>query len=181
VDLKLVTPYALGLLVAWAIYRRARRNIGRQAVSVRRLQFRIGVFAVIGALVLAGSIASVALIGALLGGTAGGAVLGYVALQHTKFEATPQGRYYTPHTYIGLLVTALFVSRVAFRFLTGYSGDHAFASYQRSPLTVAMFGVLIGYYVIFNIGVLSRSRRMELPAVAAPTPAAADQTTSDTR
>jgi uncharacterized transporter YbjL len=175
VDLNLVTPYALSLVVAWAIYRRVRRNIGRQAVNVRRLQVRIGVFAVIGALALSASVTSVALFGAWIGGAAGGAVLGYFALQHTKFEATPQGRYYTPHTYIGLFVTALFLSRIVFRFVTGYSGGNAFAAYQKSPLTLAIFGVLIAYYLVFTIGVLRRSQKLEPPAAAA-LPA-----TSDTR
>jgi hypothetical protein len=146
------------------MYRRVRRNIGRQPVSARRLHIRIGIFILIGALVLFFSLNDVKSLGALLGGLFGGAVLAYFGLQHTKFEATPQGRFYTPRTYIGLLVSALFVGRVAFRFMS-LPNPNSFSAYQKSPLTLAMLGALIGYYVVFNIGVL---RRSQSPASATP-------------
>ncbi len=174
-DLKVITLFLLSIVVVWTIYRRARRDFGRQPVNARRLQVRIGVFAVPGALVLFGSVADMALLGALIGGIACGATLAYFGLQHAKFEVTAQGRFYTPHTYIGLFVTALFVSRVAFRFLTVYlnpytasqSNQSPFDAYPKSPLTLAIFGVLIGYYVLFNIGVLRKSRDLVLSATDA--------------
>ena len=49
-DQKLILPILMGALVLFAIYRRVRRNIGRQAVSVKRMQFRVGILCVIGAL-----------------------------------------------------------------------------------------------------------------------------------
>jgi hypothetical protein len=176
-DPKLITPYLLGLVVAWAIYRRVRRNFGRQIVNARRLQARVAIFSVIGALVLLASVVNIALLGALIAGAACGGALGYFGLRHTRFEVTALGRFYTPHTYIGLFVTALFVSRMAFRFLTvnlntyaaGQGSRNPFELYQRSPLTLAIFGVLIGYYVVFNIGVLRKSRDLVLPAKQAPT------------
>jgi hypothetical protein len=169
-DLKVITPFLLSILVVWAVYRRVRRNFGRQPVNVRRLQFRVALLAVIAVLVLSSSVRDMALVGALIGGAAGGAALGYLGLRHTKFEITAQGRFYTPHTYIGLFVTALFLSRMAFRLLAVYLAPHAstqasqnpFDAYQRSALTWAIFGVLIGYYILFNIGVLRRSRDLVL-------------------
>jgi hypothetical protein len=165
-DPKLITPLLLSLFVAWAVYRRVRRNFGRQPVNARRLQFRIGVLSVVATLVLFSSVHDMALLGALLGGIACGAALGYFGLRHTKFEATAQGRFYTPHTYIGLFVTALFLSRIIFRFLAVYMGPHAaaqssqnpFNAYPKSPLTWAILGVLIGYYVLFYSGILRTSR-----------------------
>jgi len=79
---------------------------------------------------------------------------------------TPQGSFYTPHTYIGLFVTALFIARILFRVLSLNTGSHPLAqsdpnpfnAYQRSPLTLAIFGVLVGYYVFFTIGVLKNSK-----------------------
>jgi hypothetical protein len=156
-------------IVGWGIYRRVRRSFGRQAVQVGRLRFRVGILATVGTLVLSASAANGRLLAALLGGVACGAVLGSVGLRHTKFEATQQGRFYTPHTYIGLFVTALFVARILFRFLTLYAHGPApapnanpFGQMQWTPATLAIFGLLIGYYVLFNLGVLRRSRELSL-------------------
>ncbi len=38
---------------------------------------------------------------ALIGGLVCGTVLAYVGLRHTRFELTPEGRFYTPHTSSG--------------------------------------------------------------------------------
>src|SRR5689334_20773065 len=44
-----------------------------------------------------------------------------ILMQHTKFEATAEGNFYTPHTYIGLAVSALLLGRVAYWFLAVYA------------------------------------------------------------
>lgn len=172
-DQTLVTSVLLGALLVWAIFRRVRRNFGRQALKVGRMQVRIVILALIGALVLLACARNMELLGALACGAFCGVALGYLGLQHTKFESTPQGNYYTPHTYIGLFVTALFVGRVVFRLLTvqhlnpaalAQSNQSPFDAYQKSPLTVAMFGLLIGYYAFFNIGVLRKGRELAIPA-----------------
>ncbi len=165
-DLRLLTPVLLGAVLLWAVYRRVRRNFGRQAVNGARLQWRVALLAVISALILFGSARSPALLGALVAGVAAGAALGLVGLRHTQFEATPQGRFYTPHTYLGVAVTALFLGRLLYRVLALYldtqtalqPNQDPLAAYQKSPLTLAIFGVLIGYYLVFNVGVLRKSR-----------------------
>lgn len=162
----------IAAFIGWAIYRRARRSFGRQPVSVVRLRLRIGLLAVVGTLILVTSAARMDLLAPMLGGIVCGAVLAMVGLRHTRFEATPEGRFYTPHTYIGLFVSALFIGRILFRFLTLYghpqsltqASPNPFDQYQRSPLTLAIFGVLVGYYILFNLGVLRKSREIALPA-----------------
>ena len=42
-----------------------------------------------------------------------------------------------------------------------------FAAYQKSPLTLAIFGVLVGYYVSYYAGILQRNK--SLPAESEPT------------
>jgi hypothetical protein len=178
VNQHLLTPILLSALVCWAIYRRVRRSFGRQPVRVGRMQLRVALLSVIGALVLVTSARDRELLAALIGGVAGGLALGYIGLRHTRIEVTSQGHFYTPHTYIGLFVTALFLARLIFRLATVHLSGEAgaqpdtnpFAVYQRSPLTVAMFGVLLGYYEFYILGVLKKSRELVLPATETPKP-----------
>ena len=171
-DPKLITPVLIVAFIAWAMYRRVRRTIGRQLVSPARMQWRIGMLSLIGGLFLFTSLRDMNLFGAMVAGLAAGAALAWFGLRHTKFETTPQGHFYTPHTYIGLAVSALLLGRIAYRFLAVYPAMHAaaqadanpFAAYQRSPLTLAIFGVLVGYYVAYYIGVLNKSRSLATAA-----------------
>ncbi|MGO9804986.1 MAG: hypothetical protein ACLPTM_11615 [Steroidobacteraceae bacterium] len=171
-DPKLITPILFAALVVWGILRRVRRTFGRQPVQLGRTWLRIGMLTLVGGLVIATSVARNAeALGALSAGLACGAALAYLGLRYTKFEVTPEGRFYTPHTYIGLAVTALFLGRLLYRFfylsyganaVTGTSQNLALA-YQRSPLTLGIFAVLVGYYVLFYAGVLFRTRAAALP------------------
>jgi len=168
-DQKLIFPIMMGAFILLAIYRRVRRNIGRQPVRPVRMRSRMIVLSVIGALIALGATRDVNLLGALLAGIAGGAALGWFGLQHTKFETTENGEFYTPHTYIGLTVSLLLLGRIAYRFIVIYPSMQAaaqadqnpFAAFQRSPLTLAIFGVLIGYYVFYYAGVLRESKNRQ--------------------
>lgn len=174
-DPKLVTPMLVAIFVAWAIYRRVRRNIGRQRVQPTRMRFRMIVLGVVGALALAASARNVELVAALAAGIVGGVALAWLGLRHTKFETTPQGSFYTPHTWIGLAVSALLLGRIAYRFMVVYPVAHAasqvganpFAAYQKSPLTLAIFGVVVGYYIAYYGGVLIRSKNATAVGIAA--------------
>ena len=173
-DNQVIAPLLVSLLIGWSIYRRARRSFGPQLVRPTRIWIRTAVLALVGALALLASAANATLLKATAGGLAGGIALAVVGLRHTKFEATREGRFYTPHTYIGLFVSALFVARIAFRVMSVYLVPRAIAApespleqVQRNPLTLAIFGVLAGYYVAFNLGVLRYSRNLPL-AEAAP-------------
>jgi hypothetical protein len=172
-DPKLIAPILIAALVIWGIVRRLRRTFGRQPVQPARIWLRVGILTLAGGLIAATSVMRGAeMLEALVAGLACGAALAYVGLRHTRFEATPEGRFYTPHTYIGLAVTVLLLGRLAYRFLYLSNGPNgmvaagpsAAAAYQRSPLTVGILAVLVGYYVLFYAGVLLRTRASELPA-----------------
>ena len=104
-----------------------------------------------------------------------GALTQIVIFIFGSVEAVGPDRFYTPHTYIGALVSALFLGRIAYRFIVLYSTSHAvaagslpFSSYERSPLTLALFGVLVGYYVAYYTGVLRRGARLTVPVPTRP-------------
>jgi hypothetical protein len=176
VDPKLMTYLIMAAFLCFAIYRRVRRSIGRQVIHEGRLWVRIAIFGVVGALMVLGSVRNPTAIGALLGGLAGGAVLGVVGLRHTRFEFTPEGRFYTPHTYLGIAVILLFVGRVVYRFIgmSSYAAQNLgpnpdpFANLQRSPLTLAIFGLLVSYYLVYSLGVLQRARAANTANALAP-------------
>lgn len=180
-DQKLIFPIMMGAFILFAIYRRVRRNIGRQPVQPTRMRSRMVMLTLIGALIGLGATRDINLLGALLAGIAGGAALGWFGLQHTKFENTAQGNFYTPHTYIGAAVSLLLLARIAYRFFivlpsmqaAARADQNPLAAFQRSPLTLAIFGVLIGYYVFYYAGVL-RASKNPAPAIApdasAPSP-----------
>lgn len=105
----------IGALALWVLYRRVRRNIGRQPLNARRMGGRIVLLAVIAVLMASGATHDVELLGALLAGAA------------AQADRNP------------------------------------FAAYQKSPLTLAILGVVIGYYLLYYAGVLNRSRALRAP------------------
>lgn len=161
-----VVPYFIAAIVVFGLYRRMRRSFGRQRVRDGLMWLRIGIFAVFAVLIGVQIARDSDLVGTLLAGIACGAVLGYVGLKHTKFEVTAEGRFYTPHTYIGLAVSALFIGRVLYRYLdvsnglapTAMTGHDLAAIYRHSPFTLVVIGAVIGYYVLYYTGVLQRTK-----------------------
>lgn len=186
-DPRYITPVLITALIVWGLYRRARRFIGRQPLQPGRLKTRVVIFSIIGLLLLVTTARETA--AALLAGGCLGAALGWLGLKYTRFETTPEGRFYTPHAYIGLIVAAVLVGRLLYRFVILYSGTHGFAAFDpgagpnafaaagppgasgpyafqnpygglKTPLTYVIFGVLVGYYIAYFSGVLSKSSQM---------------------
>jgi hypothetical protein len=176
-DQKQITWVLTIALVGFAIYRRVRRTIGRQPYQPGRMQVRMVVLGIIGAIALLFSFRDVEVGGAMVAGLVGGAALGLFGLRHTKFETTPQGQFYTPHTYIGLFVTLLFLGRLAYRFLVvlpsmqaaAQMNENPYASFQKSPLTMAIFGIVIGYYIAYYGAVIREMRKQATLAPPADT------------
>jgi len=159
-------------LILFALYRRFRRNFGRQPVRRKRLMVRIVALTLAGFGVASSVIATPEFLGAAGGGLAAGIILALVGLRHTRFEATTEGEYYTPNVYIGIILSALLLGRLAYRLVVIAPAVHAaaqtspgnpFASFQRSPLTLALFALLIGYYLSYSIGVLRHLKDVAPP------------------
>jgi drug/metabolite transporter superfamily protein YnfA len=170
-DPKLLSPLIFGVVIVLLFYRRVRRSFGRQTVNTARLSIRAAVLGVVGVMLASVVWREYRLVEALAAGIVAGALLALVGLRHTRFEASEQGRFYTPHTYIGVLVLALFVGRLVYRLvqsstgapgLAGGAGTAAnpLAVYEHSPLTLTIIGLPIGYYVLYNLGVLRKSRAL---------------------
>lgn len=156
-------PIAIICLFVWRIYSRVRRTIARQRVTPGRMIARIVIYAI---LTLLFAVVSILFFGELRGfasliaGVAGGAGLALIGLQLTRFETTPEGRFYTPNPYMGVGLSVLLIGRILYRVMVVSSAaqSHTQPQLMQSPLTYFFYGLLAGYYMAFFTGVLLRSR-----------------------
>jgi hypothetical protein len=178
-------PFLIAALAVFIIYRRLRRSFGQQQLRPVRMQVRIAVFLLIGCLLLPSAWRSAEFLSAVLAGVAAGVALALWGAARTRFLKIDNQLYYVPHTYTGIAVSLLFLGRFVYRLVQVYGGTHganaagldsvgpAFASagLVRSPLTVGLYFVLMGYYVCYYSVVLWKSKRVVAEEVrSGPTP-----------
>lgn len=159
-----IVPALLLPYLAWRVYRRFHRNVGRQLVHTGRLVSGIVIFAVITVLLLAVCVQFPTVLPGLIGGLVAGALLALVGLRLTQFEINPTGpHYYTPNAVIGITLSLLLAARVVYRMGVLFMSDSATApaspALLQSPLTLILIGLTAGYYIAYNSGVLVRIRR----------------------
>lgn len=159
-----IVPVTNAALVGWRLYARFRRNFGRQRLKPTRLMIRICIYCLITLLLAYVSITVASHLNVLLGLVAGlvpGAILGLVGLRLTRFESTPQGRFYTPNAYMGVGLTILLAARIGYRYIM-LSNVQGHSSTQpmrfQSPLTYFIFALLMGYYIAYYTGILVHNR-----------------------
>ena len=144
-------------LVAWRLYSRIRRFIGRQRSHAPRHWIAVVLFPLMVAMLgLAAAATNRIALAALVGGVVVGAALGFAGLRLTRFEHTAEGWFYTPNAHIGSGLSVLFIARIAWRLVEvelhgAAPGGPQFAS---SPLTLVVFGMLAGYYTVYAAGLL---------------------------
>jgi hypothetical protein len=169
-----LSPHTTTLLVmipvmALVIWRRVRSHFGRQPIRRKRMITRIAIFAALGALMALGGLHNPRLLEGLLGGVLLGAALGLLGLRLTRFERAADGSDgYIPSPWIGGLLTALLIGRLGYRFLVVMpqmaqvdASAHTLPGIGNSPLTLLVFGLLVGYYVAYYAGLLIHHRRFE--------------------
>jgi hypothetical protein len=178
-DFSQIGPFLFAALVVFGIYRRFRRSFGQQLLRPTAMYVRIGLLVLVGCLLLPTAGRSFAFVGAVLAGVAVGIALALWGAARTRFVWVADRLYYVPHTYTGIIVSLLFVGRLVYRLVQVYAGMHAArgvgatdptvtsASMFKSPLTVGLFFVLMGYYVCYYIVVLHKSKLV--PAAGADT------------
>jgi cytochrome b561 len=150
-------------LILWRVYSRARRAIGRQPWRHGRLVTAVVLFSVITLLIGLGGWRSPTSLAALGGGLVLGIPLAIVALRLTRFESVADGKFYTPNATIGIAVTLLLVARIAYRIVVMLGTPPTAGvppSFYQSPLTLLVFGVTAGYYIVYYAGVLNRGRKL---------------------
>jgi len=154
------TLVTVGILVllAWRVYVRIRRMVGRQRLSRVRPWITLMVFSLIILSLAASTLAHAERFIWFIGALASGVALSVYGLKKTNFEVTPQGLFYTPNAHLGIALSMLFVARIVYRLIEIYGFGTApqpgSVDFVRSPLTLAIFGLLAGYYIGYAIGLL---------------------------
>ena len=158
----LVTVLILAL-VAWRLYARSRRLIGRQSLSKWRPWVTVTLFPLLLAVLGILSRHQPPVLWALGGGAVAGIGLGILGLKLTKFETTPTGVFYTPSAHLGIALSTVLVLRIAYRFIQASPAVSTGAppgSYSSSPMTLLIFGALALYYITYAIGLIRWGRRI---------------------
>ncbi|HEX7964516.1 MAG TPA: hypothetical protein VF651_02255 [Gammaproteobacteria bacterium] len=155
----------------WIIYRRFRRLFGRQEFRPKSMIFRVVLLSVISAFLLIPSFFATKLALAAIAGAAVGVGLGLWGARHTRFEKVDGKLFYIPHTYAGMVVSALFIGRLAYKIVSGglspgvatmdaTPGISDF-SHMLHPLTYIAFFALAGYYIYYYGYVLYESKHLK--------------------
>ena len=145
-------------LIVWRMYARFRRLVGRQRLSRIRPWITVTVFPAL--VLLVGWVAHfhIERLAWLAMGIALGVLCAVYALRLTRFEATPQGLFYTPNAHLGIALSLLMLARIGYRMYEVMSAGPILArdnsEFVRSPITLVIFGVLAGYYVAYATGLM---------------------------
>ena len=161
-----IIPILLVCFIAWSMYRRVRRNIGRQNLHPRRAITSIVILSVVSVLIISTSLQNTNLLLGFGGGLLPGVLLGFIGLHLTRFETTDEGHFYTPNTHIGVALSLLLIGRMAYRFwvLRDISTTPNPPPPMQSPLTSFIIGLTVGYYLVYQTGLFIHSRDKNVPA-----------------
>jgi hypothetical protein len=164
-----IGPILLVGFFVWGIYRRIRRNIGRQPLRPRRSIVSIAILSLISLLIIGTSFQNPRLLLGMGGGILLGALLGLLGLRLTKFQTTEAGHFYTPNTHIGVALSILFIGRMIYRMpiLLGAPAEPNHPQAFQSPLTLFILGLTVGYYLVYQTGLLIHSRDKNLSNISA--------------
>ena len=163
-----IVPIVVAPLIVWRLYYRMRRSFGRQPIRAKRMWARVASLSVVTLLIATQGFIDPRLVGGLGAGLIGGMVLGLVALRLTRFEIDGSNDCYFPNPWIGLALTTLLIGRLLYKLMVIWPATSpavaggGYGQWHRSPLTLAILGLLLGYYIAYYAGLLIHHRRIRI-------------------
>jgi hypothetical protein len=148
----------LAALLGWRLYSRFRGLGRRRRLSRVRPWIYVAFFSLVIAMLGWFSAVSPLRLVWLAAGVAAGAAVAVYGLWLTRLEVTSEGFFYTPNVYVSLAITAVLVTRLAWRMyevaVHGTQLARNNADFVRSAPTLAVLGLLSGYYLAYATGLL---------------------------
>ena len=167
----LLLPLLLLALMPWILIQRFRAGSARRLGRPWMVELNLLLMALSAVLFLAGAAVTsywvpYAFTGAALG-LAAGALLGVIGLVATRWEPTAATFHYTPNRWLVLIVTFAVTIRVVYGLWrswtlarAGVSGAPVVLAFG-IPESLAVGGMVIGYYVMYAVGLRRRLRRWQ--------------------
>jgi MFS family permease len=108
-----------------------------------------------------------------------GAVIGLLGLVLTRWESRPEGLFYTPSRWLAFLIVFAIAARVMYGWWhathsgsNAHGDQHWLITASGTQLSLAVAAGLIGYYLVYSIGVRLKiamtSRRSESAVIVLP-------------
>ena len=158
-------------LLVWRIYSRLKKLVARQKSQLWR--HRLVAFGVPALIVFLATTTKFEILplSSLGAGVLAGGWLGLLGIKLTRFEQIGKDYYFTQHRYLGLAITMLFIARLLYRGMEIYLNTRLDVPvppppFGQSPLTMAAYGMVTGYYAAYAWGLL-RWRQRNKPLEAA--------------
>src|SRR5262245_30231512 len=89
-----------------------------------------------------------------------GAILALLGMALTRWESRPEGLFYTPSRWLAFLIVFAIAARVVYGWLratqpgsSAPGGQHWLTTASGAQLSLAIAAGLIGYYLVYSIGV----------------------------
>lgn len=165
---------ALAAILAFALYRRGRRLIGRQRFDARRMFVRTVLIAAITGFALYSYAQHGRPATAYESAAAGfviGAIIALLSLRFTRMGRDDRGLWYVPNLYLGIGLVALLVARFAYEYFVmfpeirrqaeAHGGSAPPAAFASNPLLHGILFLVLGYYLVYYAAILLRARRLE--------------------
>ena len=158
----ILVPILIAVLVMGLLYRRFRRLFGIQKVSIVRFSIRIILAGVLAGLLIL--LPGVGILAKLIGVICG-LVLAGLGLATTKSERRGKEWFYTPNTYIGIVIISLLLGRIGYRlwkfhdfsgFMGGDMASHPMLS--GNPIGRILILTMLVYFAAYHIAILIRCR-----------------------
>ena len=158
-------------LLVWRIYSRLKKLVARQKSQLWR--HRLVAFGVPALIVFLATTTKFEILplSSLGAGVLAGGWLGVLGIKLSRFEQVGKDYYFTQHRYLGLAITMLFIARLLYRGMEIYLNTRLDVPvppppFGQSPLTMAAYGMVTGYYTAYAWGRL-RWRQRNKPLEAA--------------
>lgn len=158
-------------LLVWRIYSRLKKLVARQKSQLWR--HRLVAFGVPALIVFLATTTKFEILplSSLGAGVLAGGWLGVLGIKLTRFEQVGKDYFFTQHRYLGLAITMLFIARLLYRGMEIYLNTRLDVPvppppFGQSPLTMAAYGMVTGYYAAYAWGLL-RWRQRNKPLEAA--------------